>query len=213
MPSIDVPQRTRTRLIVAIATLPLIWLLPYLLTQLAEVAPIDIDIRPLATEFAVSAVWLLGVAMAVAQRPATQNVLLSLASLFLALAVSELVCRHLNAQAELPGVELIDNTEHQLDPDLGFRLQPDQRIQARETAGEKLISNVPSPVDATSYRSTPGTPLQAPCRAVFFGDSFTFGWGLSDDQTMPSHFVEASERRYRAYNLSTSGYGPHQMLR
>jgi lysophospholipase L1-like esterase len=45
----------------------------------------------------------------------------------------------------------------------------------------------------------------------FFGDSFTFGEGVSDTDTLPNQFSSLSG--FRAINLGVSGYGPHQMLR
>jgi hypothetical protein len=49
--------------------------------------------------------------------------------------------------------------------------------------------------------------------AIFFGDSFTYGEGINDNDTLPYLFEELSEGRYRAYNLAFHGYGPQQMLR
>ena len=47
---------------------------------------------------------------------------------------------------------------------------------------------------------------------LFFGDSFTFGEGVKDDETMPYRVSEKTKRRYQAYNFGFLGYGPHQML-
>ena len=49
--------------------------------------------------------------------------------------------------------------------------------------------------------------------AVFFGDSFTFGEGVNDNETLPFMFEEFSEGKYISYNFGFHGYGPHQMLR
>ena len=49
--------------------------------------------------------------------------------------------------------------------------------------------------------------------AFFFGDSFTYGEGVNDDETLPYLFEKLSGGRYRAYNLAFHGYGPQQMLR
>lgn len=49
--------------------------------------------------------------------------------------------------------------------------------------------------------------------AIFFGDSFTYGEGLNDDETLPYLFEELSRGRYKVYNFGFHGYGPHQMLR
>ncbi len=48
---------------------------------------------------------------------------------------------------------------------------------------------------------------------IFFGDSFTYGEGLNDNETLPYIFEELSGGRYRSYNLGFHGYGPQQMLR
>jgi len=48
---------------------------------------------------------------------------------------------------------------------------------------------------------------------AFFGDSMTFGIGLSDDQTLPQQFADQTGRRFRVFNLAISGFGPQQFLR
>jgi hypothetical protein len=45
---------------------------------------------------------------------------------------------------------------------------------------------------------------------LFFGDSFTFGVGVDDRETMP--YVVGTLSGYRVYNFAYQGYGPHQML-
>jgi hypothetical protein len=56
-----------------------------------------------------------------------------------------------------------------------------------------------------------GSNLSAEC-ILFFGDSFTFGQGLEDHQTLPFQVHEKSMQRYRTYNFGVNGYGAHQML-
>jgi hypothetical protein len=56
------------------------------------------------------------------------------------------------------------------------------------------------------------TPFGVQGPPVFFlGDSFTFGEGVADDETIPAQFAKYSNRL--AYNFGGSGYGPHQILR
>jgi hypothetical protein len=208
MTSPNLPKRRPIRLLVAAATLPLVLLLPAL-SRLAEIAQVDVAIQPLAIGFAGTAVWLFVVAMAVVRQPTTQNVLVTVASVSFCLALGEIGFRYLNASGAL---DITSDEVHVADPDLGYRLPPGQKITAREVSGEKVIFNVTYTVDANGYRMTPAGPRTAPCRALFFGDSFTFGWGLPDDQTIPNQFMIASEGQYSGYNLSISGYGPHQML-
>jgi hypothetical protein len=47
---------------------------------------------------------------------------------------------------------------------------------------------------------------------VFFGDSFTFGEGLNDADTLPQAFADLLGRKQRVLNLGFSGYGPQQFL-
>jgi hypothetical protein len=48
---------------------------------------------------------------------------------------------------------------------------------------------------------------------VFFGDSFTFGYGVNDDQTFPQYFADLFHRKLRVLDLAFTGYGPQQFLR
>jgi hypothetical protein len=45
----------------------------------------------------------------------------------------------------------------------------------------------------------------------FFGDSYTFGLGVNDEDTLPQQFSRASQ--IRVINFGVPGYGPHQTLR
>ena len=47
---------------------------------------------------------------------------------------------------------------------------------------------------------------------LFFGDSFTFGQGVEDHETLPFQVSAKVPDRYRTYNFGVMGYGPHQML-
>lgn len=48
---------------------------------------------------------------------------------------------------------------------------------------------------------------------AFFGDSFTFGEGLNDPDTLPQLFANGVDPKIRVLNLGFSGYGPQQFLR
>ncbi|MGI8569858.1 MAG: SGNH/GDSL hydrolase family protein [Methylocella sp.] len=48
---------------------------------------------------------------------------------------------------------------------------------------------------------------------VFFGDSFTFGLGVNDAETLPQAFSDLLDRKLRVLNIGFSGYGPQQFLR
>jgi len=76
-----------------------------------------------------------------------------------------------------------------------------------------VIFDVTYTIDNNGFRAVPTTAPLAQCGVAFFGDSFTFGWGLADTETMPNQCVAASGGTYRGYNLAQNGYGAHQMLR
>jgi hypothetical protein len=48
---------------------------------------------------------------------------------------------------------------------------------------------------------------------AFFGDSFTFGQGLSDSETLPQAYADLTGRKVRVLNFGFPGYGPQQFLR
>jgi hypothetical protein len=48
---------------------------------------------------------------------------------------------------------------------------------------------------------------------VFFGDSYTFGDGVNDADTLSQVFADSLNRKERVLNLAFTGYGPQQFLR
>ncbi|VFU08036.1 conserved membrane protein of unknown function [Methylocella tundrae] len=48
---------------------------------------------------------------------------------------------------------------------------------------------------------------------VFFGDSYTFGDGIQDNETLPQVFADSLDRKQRVLNLGFTGYSPQQFLR
>jgi len=48
---------------------------------------------------------------------------------------------------------------------------------------------------------------------AFFGDSWTFGVGVDDADTLPQSFADQTNQRFKVLNFGYSGYGPEQFLR
>jgi hypothetical protein len=103
------------------------------------------------------------------------------------------------------------------DPDLGYSIKPERRVwtsilKARDGS---TIYDVKYSINQYGFRqgSPPLKPIsQYDDKAVFFfGDSFTFGEGVNDEDTLPQQFSVASG--IRVINFGVQGYGPHQMLR
>ena len=98
------------------------------------------------------------------------------------------------------------------DPALGWRLRPASVIRAVRARGEHIIYDARYTIDARGQRVTPDTNPDGET-VLFMGDSFMFGDGLNDDQTVPELFALKTGRRFNVVNLGVSAYGPHQIMR
>lgn len=97
------------------------------------------------------------------------------------------------------------------DKDLGFALTAGpRRVESiKRSRDGKIIYNATYGIDARGLRMV--TPIGTGPAAFFFGDSFTFGEGVDDTDTLPSQFAKLSHAS--AFNFGVHGYGPHQFLR
>lgn len=98
------------------------------------------------------------------------------------------------------------------DPILGFRPKPDSEVIATATWGTETVYRQTYHFDDATARVTPPAPA-APDTYLFIGDSFIFGQGLADDQTMPSQFAKQNAPGARSINLGVPGYGPNHLVR
>lgn len=74
-----------------------------------------------------------------------------------------------------------------------------------------LIYDAVQTIDEHLQRKT-ASAEDAPTIA-FFGDSFTYGEGLNDSETLPQIFSDLEHRSLHVVNFGISGYGPQQFLR
>lgn len=80
--------------------------------------------------------------------------------------------------------------------------------------GDKLY-DVNYTMDGNGFRITRSEPTKSKdpeACVLLFGDSFTFGWGLNDKDTMPYQLARQLGPKYDVYNLAFLTHGPHQML-
>lgn len=98
------------------------------------------------------------------------------------------------------------------DPVLGFRPQPDTKVLATATFDDTLVYRQTYHFDATAARVTPPAPAGADTY-LFVGDSFVFGQGLSDGETLASQFAKLNGQRQHSVNLGVPGYGPNHLVR
>ena len=84
----------------------------------------------------------------------------------------------------------------------------DKRIDSNTGA---TIYNVRYAIDENRLRKTISSD-HGPTVA-FLGDSFTFGLGVKDADTMPQAFADLTDYKIRVLNLGVEGYSPAQFLR
>jgi hypothetical protein len=76
-----------------------------------------------------------------------------------------------------------------------------------------LLYDVTYTIDSDGLRVAPPWRKDGLAGTVlFFGCSYTFGYGLNDNETLPYQVGVQSGGRYRIYNFAFNGYSPAQML-
>jgi hypothetical protein len=98
------------------------------------------------------------------------------------------------------------------DAALGYSMAPSTLARHRRTVDGRQIYDV-------FYRTDPKGRRETPTRGghtrssflLFFGDSNTFGEGLSQTETLPYYAGEIASA-FRPYNYGVSGWGPSQLL-
>ena len=97
-------------------------------------------------------------------------------------------------------------------PVLGFRPTPNTEAVATATFDGRPVYRQTYHIDAEGGRVTPPAPRGADLY-LFLGDSFMFGQGLKDDESLPSQFARLNDYRVRTLNLSAPGNSPNQLVR
>jgi hypothetical protein len=95
---------------------------------------------------------------------------------------------------------------------LGYKPQPNTQVNSIKRQGDEILYSVTYSIDQHSRRVTPQPDEDSRSKfMLLFGDSFTFGEGVNDDDTLAYHLAQLAPG-YRVYNYGFSGYGPQQML-
>ena len=98
---------------------------------------------------------------------------------------------------------------------LGYKPNSGQTLSHRTSTQNQVLYDVTYTLNQDGLRvSSPPDPVtesNRPC-IMFFGDSFTFGEGMPDEQTMPYQVWKNLAGQYHTVNFGFLGYGPHQML-
>jgi hypothetical protein len=98
------------------------------------------------------------------------------------------------------------------DPVLGFRPKSDSEVLNIATFGPETLYRRTYHFDADAARVTPQAPAGADTY-LFLGDSFIFGQGLPDDETLAAQFAKLNGLKVRTVNLGVPGNAPNHLLR
>ena len=131
-----------------------------------------------------------------------------LASLFLALTVAELLEPLLYHPQKISN-RLITPVDYWYMKKFGWSgIKGNHRFALVKPDGE-TIYDVRYTIGDDGFRVTPSDPT-AGDKIVFYGDSFTFGEGLNDGETLPYYFAQLTGRPVKNYGFH--GYGVQQPL-
>jgi hypothetical protein len=101
----------------------------------------------------------------------------------------------------------------QPDDDLGGAPERGAAAHVRKLHGSTVVYDVMYTIGSNGLRrSPPDRGSGAAACALFFGDSFMFGEGLADDQTIPWRVGVLTGGDVRVYNFGFHGFGAQQML-
>lgn len=100
-----------------------------------------------------------------------------------------------------------------VDPILGYSLgNKSFTADAIAYAGDSLSYAVKYTIQQGNRQSTYPPVKAQDSIAIFIGDSFTFGEGVNDNETLPHYFRLKSKHTYNVFNYGFHGYASHQAL-
>lgn len=137
------------------------------------------------------------------------------AALLLGFSAVEAVCRFLIVP---PAVNLsVAKTYEPVawtidDPEVGYRPRPAQATRAEARYGDEFLFRQTYTIEPSGARATPGSGEGGPTY-LFIGDSFVFGEGLADAETLPAQFAARLPAPAHVVNLGSLGYAPNHLVR
>lgn len=97
-------------------------------------------------------------------------------------------------------------------PQKGMRAHAAERVGGLFRGPGRSIYDVEYTIDSDGLRIAPPRSGALSGSILFFGDSFTFGYGVDDTETLPYQIGVQSGGSYRTFNFAFLGYSPAQML-
>ena len=102
------------------------------------------------------------------------------------------------------------NLRHEV---LGYAPLPDTQPRHTKYYKDELCFDVVYTIDSNGLRiSPPYNPRETLGSILYFGDSFAFGEGVKDEETLEYRTGIRTGGKYHVYNFAYRGYGTHQML-
>ncbi len=101
---------------------------------------------------------------------------------------------------------------YQLADDVGFIARANRQWPFHPEAEGRKVFAATYTIGPDHFRVVPAAIDNPDACVLVFGDSFSFGYGVSDDETFAAQIVKRSGRRVAVHNLAGSGWGPHQFL-
>jgi hypothetical protein len=95
---------------------------------------------------------------------------------------------------------------------VGYRTRPGIAVEATATYGDEPVYRQTYTIEPSGARRTPGSAKAGPTY-LFVGDSYVFGEGLADEQTVAARFAAGLRSPANVVNLGVVGYSPAHLVR
>lgn len=147
--------------------------------------------------------------LAILAQGKVRNLLVMLASLVFGLTIAEAAAGAVKGRTAVT----IDRGWSVRQPIMGWGPEKAGTYHSvmRDTSDNSIIYETDYTFDSNLLRHT--VSAETGPTVVFFGDSFTFGDGIHNDETLPQDFADLTGRKLRVLNLALTGYSPQQFLR
>jgi hypothetical protein len=154
-------------------------------------------------------VFALFVDLAILARGKTRNLMVVFASLVFGLSIAEGAAGAITPRS----VVKIDRGWSVRQPIMGWGPEKAGAYHAQmiDPSDNSIIYQTDYTFDSDLLRHT--VSADSGPAIVFFGDSFTFGDGVKNEETLPQVFADLTDRKVRVLNLALTGYSPQQFLR
>jgi hypothetical protein len=158
--------------------------------------------------------WILAglIAVVAITRPAARAIFVNFAVVFALLWIFEWYAYSKVRQSE-PAFYIFSEPYFSKDHPLGYAPVKGIIARSKRVLRNTVLYDVSYTIGSNGLRISPpdnGPHLKG--SVLFFGGSFTYGEGLSDNQTMPYRVGVHTQGEYRTYNFGFHAYGPNQML-